>query len=569
MNARIAKAVPALAAVLFAAVLHAQEDAVMKAMRDEMARSMSQLAIENLQKPYYIAYRVVDSETYNVNASFGALNNTGSGRSRRLSVEVRVGDYKFDNSGFLSFNFDGGTTMFMGLGGTQLTLDDDYKEIRRQIWLATDGVYKRAVENYSKKKASFENKTRSDETPDFSRETPAVTADLWPAVTVDRGKLEAEARNLSALFRQMPAVETSHVAFNADIVYTRYLNSEGTSYTRRLPSISVNCNAATQAPDGSPLNDFVWYHGRSAADLPAEDQLAARARDLGGYLAALRDASTLANYNGPVLAEGNAAAQLIRLDFLPNLVAAKTMASDLPNGMVPGGRGQPAENAFLDKVGARVLPEFLSLTDNPLITEYQGFKLAGMSKVDEDGVPSREVKLVENGYLKSLLTTRDPVRGFEQSTGSRHVGQATPTNLIVTSTNALSNQDLRARLMALVSQRHLEFGMIVRRLRNGNTPVLLYKVFPDGREELVRNMQFNGMNAAAFKDIVAASKDLNVLTVEYRPQNNLLALQMLPEENYRPVTIVTPSLLFEDVTLRRIRTAAPNPPVATHPFFDK
>jgi predicted Zn-dependent protease len=569
MSVRIAKTVPAAVAVLCAAALNAQDDTVMKAMRDEMARSMSQLAIENLQKPYYIAYRVVDSETYNVNASFGALNNTGAGRSRRLSVEVRVGDYKLDNSGFLSFSFDNGTTMYMGLGGTQLTLDDDYKEIRRQIWLATDGAYKRAVENYSKKKASLENKTRSDETPDFSKETPAVTSDLWPAATIDRSKLESEARSLSSLFRQMPAIETSHVAFNADTIYTRYLNSEGTSYTRRLPGISVNISAAAQAPDGDALNDFVWYHGRSPADLPAEDKLIARIKELGGYLTSLRDASTLANYNGPMLAEGNAAAQLIRLDFFPNLVAAKTMASDLPNGMVPG-RAQAAENAFLDKVGARVMPDFLSLTDNPLIAEYQGFKLAGMSKVDEDGVPSREVTLVENGYLKSLLTTRDPVRGFEQSTGSRHAGQATPSNLIVTSTNSLSTEDLRAKLIALVNQRRLQFGMIVRRLRNANTPVLLFKVFPDGHEELVRNMQFTGMNASAFKDIVATSKDLNVLTVEYRPQqNNILAFQMLPEENYRPVTIVSPSLLFEDVALRRIRAAAPNPPVATHPFFDK
>jgi len=221
-------------------------------------------------------------------------------------------------------------------------------------------------------------------------------------------------------------------------------------------------------------------------------------------------------------------------------------------------------------VGARVMPEFLSLTDNPLISEYQGFQMQGLSKVDEDGVPSREVKLVENGYLKSMLTSRDPVRGFEQSTGSRHVGQATPTNLIVTSTNALSSEDLRAKLIALVNQRHLPFGMIVRRLRNANTPVLLYKVLPDGHEELVRNMQFNGMNATAFKDIIATSKELNVLTVEYRPQQNgAFGFQMLPEENYRPVTVVSPSLLFEDVTLRRLRTAEPNPPVATHPYFDK
>jgi len=566
---RIAKLAPILIAVLPAAVLYGQDDTVMKAMRDEMARSMSQLTLENLQKPYYISYRVVDSETYNVGASFGALNSSGTGHSRRLAVDVRVGDYKLDNSGFFSMSFDMGTTMMMGFGGTQLALEDDYKELRRQIWLTTDGAYKRAVETYSKKKASLENKTRTDDTADFSQETAANTTDDWPAVKFDLVKLETEARSLSALFRQMPAIETSHVTFNADITYTRYLNSEGTSYTRRLPGIAFNVNATAQAADGTALEDFVWYHGRSMAELPSEDKLAARARELGGYLTALRDASTLASYNGPVLAEGDAAAQLIRLVFTPDLIGTRAVESDLPNGVVPG-RAAAGENPFLDKVGARVMPEFLSLTDNPLIAEYEGHPLHGVSKVDEDGVPSREVKLVENGYLKSLLTSRDPVRGFDRSTGSRHAGQATPSNLIVTSTNALSAADLHAKFLALVNQRHLPFGIIVRRLRNANNAELSYKVFPDGHEELIRSMQFNGLNAASFKDIVATSKELNVLTVQYRPaQNGPFSGLTFSEENYRPVTVVSPSLLFDDVTMRRIRATSPNPPVATHPFFDK
>jgi hypothetical protein len=481
VNMRIAKIIPALIAMLSVAALCAQDDTVMKAMRDEMARSMSQLTLENLEKPYYIAYRVVDSETYNVVASFGALNNTGTGHSRRLGVEVRVGDYKLDNSGFFSMNFDMGTTMMMGFGGTPLTLEDDYKELRRQIWLATDGTYKRAVETYSKKKASLQNKTRTDETPDFSQETPANTTDDWPAAKFDLVKLETEARSLSALFRQMPAIETSHVTFNADITHTRYLNSEGTSYTRRLPGIAFNVNATAQAADGTPLADYVWYHGRSMAELPSEEKLAARTRELGGYLTALRDASTLANYNGPVLIEGNAAAQLIRQVFTPSLIGARTVESDLPNGAVPG-RGAAAQNPFLDKIGARVMPEFMSLTDNPLIAEYEGHPLQGVSKVDEDGVPSREVKLVENGYLKSLLTSRDPVRGFEHSTGSRHAGQATPSNLIVTSTNALSYADLHAKFVALINQRHLPFGIVVRRERTGANAELSYKVFLDGHK---------------------------------------------------------------------------------------
>jgi hypothetical protein len=182
------------------------------------------------------------------------------------------------------------------------------------------------------------------------------------------------------------------------------------------------------------------------------------------------------------------------------------------------------------------------------------------------------MRLVENGILKSVLTSRDPVRGFEHTTGSRHAGQASPSNVIVTTSNGLSRDELRAKFMALVKQRNLPFGIAVRRMRNANNVLLAYKMFPDGHEELVRDLQFFGLNAAAFKEIVAVSQEPNVLTVQYRPAQTPgipMMMFMAGGDSSIPVTLVVPSLLFEDVTMRKIRAAAPNPPIATHPFFDK
>jgi hypothetical protein len=220
-----------------------------------------------------------------------------------------------------------------------------------------------------------------------------------------------------------------------------------------------------------------------------------------------------------------------------------------------------------------VLPEFLSLSDNPTIHEYQGRHLEGFSKIDEDGVPSREVQLVEKGMLKTLLASRDPVRGIDHSSGSRHVGQAAPSNVIMTVSNGLSNDELHARFMDLVKQRNRPFGIVVRRLRNGNNAglnaLLTYKVFPDGHEELIRGMQFFGLNAVSFKEIAAASRDLNLLTVRYEPPRGQFPMPNEGEENFTPVSLLVPSLLFEDATLRKVRAAAPNPPVSGHPFFNK
>ena len=548
--------------------LHAQEDIVMKAMRDEMARSMKELTIENLEKPYFIAYRVVDSESAGVGASFGALNNSGSGRSRMLHVEVRVGDHKLDNSHFFSFNMSQGSSMMFS-GTMRLPLEDDYKEVRRQIWLATDGAYKKAVEDISKKRAALQNRTRTDESDDFSKEEPVTASHELPPVKVDLPKWESEARALSALFRKMPAIHTSMVRFSATSSYSRYLTSEGTSYTRREPSVSFNANAVTQAADGSMLDDFLWVHGRSLAELPSQDELTARLQELGKRLTDLHDAPDLASYSGPVLVEGDAAPQMFRLMFLRDLIGAKETINGM-QGMNPNNTNQ-AENPFLDRVGARVLPESLTVVDNPTIAEYQGHPMAGQSKMDEDGMLSREVRLIENGILKTMLMSRDPVRGFDHTTGSRHAGQAAPSNVIVTSSAGLSAADLRAKFIELIKQRKRPFGIVVRRLRTANNVVLAYKVFPDGHEELVRGLQFVGMNPAAFKEIVASSKEPNFLTVQYRPPQSGPGMTMSfeSEESATPVSLAVPSLLFEDATMRKLRVASPNPPVAGHPFFDK
>ncbi len=560
-------AIPSLALAVFAAwsPLLAQDDVIMKAMRDELARSMQQLQLENLEKPYFIAYRVMDSDHAGVSASFGALNQTYESRERLFNVEVRVGSPQLDSTNFLSLNFNVSSMVQVFNGSAQLSLEDDYRELRRQIWLATDATYKKALEDISKKRAALQNKSREDEAPDFAREEPATSVDEAPPVHIDRARWEALARSLSALFRQMPDVNTSSISLFAANTLTRYVNSEGTSYSRREPSITFNAHAATQAADGTPLDDFVWLHGRSLADLPSGENLAARVRDLGQRLKDLRAASTLENYNGPVLAEGDAAAQLFRLQFVSNLLGTRRFISDMPGYQQAGAQG---ENPFIDKIGARVLPDFLSVADNPTLAEYRGIKLGGWYKMDDDGIPTRETRLVEKGILKTLLTSRNPVRGIEHSTGSRHLGQASPTNIFVTAENGLSPAELRTKFLELVKQRNKEFGILVRRMRNPMSPVMAYKVFPDGREELIRGVQFSGLNAASFKDIVAASKDQNILTVQYRPRSTFGTASAV-DSGFMAVTLIVPSLLFEDVTIRKARGETPNPPVAGHPFFSK
>jgi hypothetical protein len=97
--------------------------------------------------------------------------------------------------------------------------------------------------------------------------------------------------------------------------------------------------------------------------------------------------------------------------------------------------------------------------------------------------------------------------------------------------------------------------------------VLAYKVFPDGREELIRNASITGLTAATFKEIVAASKESYLHTAPFR--GRMSPGQSPLDYGAQVISLVVPSLLFEDLTLRKMRGEVPKPPVAPHPFFDK
>jgi len=146
----------------------AQESPLLLAMRDEMARSMADLRMKGEPAPYYIEYEIDDIVSMRAIGRQGGIVDDVKDHSRTLRVQVRVGDYAFDSSRFVTQDRGGAGA---GAGATA-PLDDNYDAIRREIWLTTDTAYKRAVSVFAKKKAAFQNRAVTDQIPDFSRETP-------------------------------------------------------------------------------------------------------------------------------------------------------------------------------------------------------------------------------------------------------------------------------------------------------------------------------------------------------------------------------------------------------------
>jgi predicted Zn-dependent protease len=588
MRSRVAAAALVLLFGSFAgSFAHAQNDVSMQAMKDEMARSITELQLQKMDKPYFLAYRMDEINQTTISAMLGSLTEEQPSRMRLIGVEVRVGDYALDNSNYVSLrNFGGGAGMFSSI--SQAPLDDNYQQIRRDFWLATDSQYKKALEDLSAKRAALEMRQHADDIPDFSKETPNTEKEP-PEKNQTGDELKTLARDISAVFRNTPEIYGSSVDLQYRNYYTRYVNSEGSSFTRAQPLFKLQINARTQAVDGLPISDSIELYGRTLADLPARDALISRTRAMADRILKLRAASSLEHYNGPVLFEGDAAGEIFAQQFATGLMAVRTPLSDdsrfemFFNQMM----SQMGGASFVDKIGGRVLPEFLTVSDNPLLSDYKGVRLLGTSKIDDDAVKTRETKLVEHGVLKTLLSTRVPVRSIPHSSGSRRGWGPAPGNLLVTSEKSLSTDELRKELLRRAKDRGLDYGIVVRRVGGGASASFMkmasrmaqqggqgsdslaevYKLYPDGHEELVQGVGISEMTPGTFKDIVAVGDTPVVFTDEFIPRvGALFSLGMSASSNVPVVSCVVPSLLFEEVSLVKSQGPFPNPPVSPSPL---
>ncbi|HVP42550.1 MAG TPA: metallopeptidase TldD-related protein [Terriglobales bacterium] len=558
-----------------------KEDVVMKAMRDELSRSISKLHLADLDKPYFISYRIDDTVSTKISAALGQLTDEDTRRGRKLNVEVRVGDYALDNTDFMNIgsgNFGGGNCGCH----TTLPLDDDYDQIRREIWLETDAAYKQSAADLAAKRTVLSHRQNAQQLSDFTPQKAATVLEKPADSRLEIPALKELARDLSGTFHDSPEITTSGVDIYAVNEFVRLVNTEGAAISRAEPITVLDVRAYTQAADGQPLADSFRVYLRNTSEL-RHDELLARTHELITRLKALRTAKTLEAYNGPVLFEGEAAADVIGQVFAPAIVASRFPVSDQPQfeaqfQQVIGQFG----GSLADRVGARVMPDGVDLTDDPTTSRFSGAELLGSYPVDDEAVPSQKVKIVENGRLVGLLATRTPTAQTKTSTGSARGNGAAPGNLFLTARDTATNEHLRKELLRVAQQRGYDYGIVVRHVAAGGLSALMrmaysagraeitggsavYKVFADGHEEMVRG-DIAPVALTAFKEILAIGDTPGVYHDAFMPfAATLLARGQAGQ--LIVVSYVVPSLLFEEVSLKQPMLVAPKPPLLPSPLL--
>jgi hypothetical protein len=556
----------------------AGDDAMLRAMRDEMARSRG-LRLLDLDRPYYIEYAADDVWSYGVSATLGALIGERHTRIRVPRVNVRVGDYKFDNTNHVYSDASMGARFDPG----QLPLDDNYDALRQCFWLATDRVYKQAIEAIARKRASLKNLSVSEELADFSK---AETVKLvLPVVRtpVNEAMWRERVKKVSTVFEKFPAIYSSLVDYENNQSVAYLVTSEGTEqrYPERFGTFRVR--ASTLAPDGSELSDVVIFASLDPDGLPSEADMLRGATALAENLTALAAAPAGESYTGPVLFEGDAAAALYAQLLGRNLIGTRRPVSD------PNRPTQAPQSELEGRLASRILPESFDVVDDPTQVEWRGRRLFGHFVSDIEGLPPKPLVLVEKGVLKDFLRTRTPIKGFDGSNARGRLpgafGSKTAlfSNLFIRSSQPLTSEALRARLLELCKQRSKSYCMVVRkldfpssssfdnlrRMLSGTSgggavslPVLAYRIYLDGREELVRGLRFRSLTVRSLKDIVAAGDTPHL----YNYLENGALFATLQAGGYvSPVTVAAPPTLFDDIELERPQVELPKLPVSPPP----
>ncbi len=531
-------------------------DVLLSTMQVELQRAQTNLGKLD-PAPYFVSYSVYDDSLCVAVGSQGGLVTSTQARIRSAEVTMRVGTAALDNSHEMNRS--------SAITSGALPLEDDRNAIAHELWQLTYEEYRKASKAYLNVKTNNQVQAKEEDTsPDFSQEKPPTHADYTDvAASPDQQSLEKLVREYSAYFRQYPYIYSSAVVVTAQRTRFHFLSTEGSHVVAPGAFIRVAIQAETRAEDGMELMRVETFQAESLEHLPAEAEISARVKKMATDLKALRDAPLAEPFDGPALLSGRAAAVFFH-EVLGHRLEGHRQ------------RGEQEGQTFTHKVEEQVLPQFLSVADDPTLRTLNGMDLGGWYEYDDEGMPAARVDVIKDGVLKNFLMSRMPIKNLANSNGhGRAQAGFMPTgrqgNLIVSSSRTVKDSELRQKLIDEVKKQGKPYGLYFEDIQGGFTltqraqpqafqvlPVLVWRVYPDGKpDELVRGIDIVGTPLAALNRILLTGEKQEVF-------NGICGA----ESGQVPVAAVAPAMLFSDIEVQKQAHSLNRPPILPSPFVE-
>jgi predicted Zn-dependent protease len=546
-----------------------------EALRDEMQRSMEKLQLAGHPRPHFISYTMRENQYHLIGSYFGALIPVKDSRDRQLAVDLRIGDTKLDNS-----KYDDSTySLFSGSNrrrGGYVTPENNYDALRFDTWMATDRAYKRAVEDLESKKVYLKQTTVADRPDEMTKETPVTSIEKPLELVNNDARWKPVIKKLSAIFKEYPEVEMSSVFMLAQVDNRWFVNTEGSRISSGQAGVYLVSLAAIRGVDNSVYSDALVFGAKTEAELPPPNEIEKAERLMMQNLIALSKAPPAEEYSGPVLFEAEAAADLFS-ELLPQNLSS-------PHDSNYTDRSSSRSNAWKEKIGSQVASKIMTVTDDPTAKEYKGKPLLGGWDIDDDGVRAQKITLIENGVLKTMCMSRIPTHTIKQSNGHSMGGYGATSILFIDSSNTMSSEALRKKLIDMGKEEGLKEVLVVKRLCNmfsfvfnskgfsnamkstytGSSydgamvlpPLMVYKLnVEDGTEKLIRGPLFINPSLRWLKQIIATGDDTSA--------HNVVMGSM------GPVSIVNPSVILRDIEIGKPPRETDKPMLLKNPYFEE
>ena len=546
-------------ALLFsaAAIVPAQQSpSLLDVMSQELNRNFTVLKQKADPAPYFLSYEVTEQDFRTVEGTLGTITNADAGKNRALDVSVRVGTPKLDN--YHQVRGDRGQFT----SGALLSVEDNANAIKRRLWQETDRAYRGAAERLIRIKTNTQvNVAAEDTSDDFSGDAPVTAQEALPQLRFDEAAWTERIRKLSSHFQNYPAVLTSHVSVSAQTDNRYFVNTEGTRVDHGRGFARIIISASAKADDGTDLSTSETFEAVEASGLPKDDVVLAAIDRVAQDLSGLLHAPEAEPFVGPAIFSGRASGVFFHEIFGHRVEGHRQ--KDVTEGQT-----------FTKSIGTKVLPDFLSVVFDPTRRKVGGIDLNGWYDYDDEGVKARPVLAVDKGVLKTFLMSRSPIQGIDQSNshGRRQPGYevvSRQSNLIVQSTNSVTEGRLRQMLIEEVKRQNKPYGLYFRDITGGFTttsrsglqafkviPVIVYRVYADGRpDQLVRGADIVGTPLASFSKILATSDKAEVFNGYCGAESGSV-----------PVSAVSPAILVSEIEIEKKAKSQDRPPLLPAPL---
>ncbi|MBI5537574.1 MAG: hypothetical protein HY898_32930 [Deltaproteobacteria bacterium] len=515
-------------------------------MQEEMQRSLRLLRKPGQPRLYYLSYLFRNHRRETIWGRLGAVHEHTIQSQNSVFCDVRVGSYRYDNvsEGGLHDNSDKEESYDY----LSMPAECEHDAVKYALWRLTDARYREAAEQFYQRRSRelhFVDSNREQASKVAREPVVDLRAKRFPELDVPYWKHLI--RKAGAIVKKFPAIKTSWVDFTAQHRQTLLVNSEGSQQIRQHAVFELRAHLWLLGRDGKVVLQEVNLIEGDLDDLPGERDFLRLIQERIQLLHTLDKAPHIHAYSGPVLLSPGAAGLFFHEVVGHRLEGSRLLSTE--------------EGAtFRDLRGKMIAPEFVDIVDDPTVSAFGGRKMTGHFQYDDEGSVAKRAVLVERGVLKSFLTTSAPLPGQRALNGhARNAYHERPIsrmgNLFVVNHKPVDEAQMRERFLEEIRRQKKRYGIWVKDTLGGETGTTSYdfqafkgeimvatRVFPDGREELVRGVDFVGTPLSALDALVCMGSDDRLENAWCGAESGTL-----------PVSTVAPSALLRNLELQAKR----------------